>query len=238
MKRRQQNPRRRRRRRNPRNPWGLDKQAAIGLGLVGSAIGIASSFAAASTDRVWSRALVAGVTGGVTGGVLGAILPKGRSANPLQNPIGTASAIAAGAVLALVPVAVAAKVTLPKAAHRSAAPTVHAKMGQHVVDVYRNGPTWAWRAPSLDMAGAGDTRHDAIVNAYSEIVIGNMQPTDGITLDFFPEQFQIQIAEVSGGNGPLAWQWSTTSGDRALAPSRGEALTLALDWVADHSDLD
>jgi len=236
----QQNPRHRRRggRRRRTNPWGIDTSAAIGLGAVGAAIGIASSFAASATDRVWTRVLVSGLTGGATGAVLGALLPKKRSANPLKNPIGTATAIAAGAAIALVPVAVATKVLLPKSAGRSAAPTVRGKMGGHVVDIYRNGPTWAWRAPMLAMAGAGDSRRDAIVNAYSDLVMGKLQPTDGITLDFFPEQIQVQISETSGGTGPLSWRWTSTSGDGANADNRGAALTAALEWINAHSDLD
>lgn len=227
-------------RRNPRarrNPR-IDKAAALGMAVIGTAVGVASSFASEAMDRVWTRALVAGATGGATGALLGALLPKGRSSNPLRNPLGTATAIAAGAALALVPVAIAAKVAMPKAAGRSAAPTVRAKMGQHTVDIYRNGPTWAWRAPGLDMAGAGDTRRDAIINAYSEIVVADLQPLDRITLDFFPEQFQVQIAEVSPGDGDLLWRWSSTTGEGGNTDARGTALTQGLDWVDAHSQID
>jgi hypothetical protein len=234
------NPRRRRGRKSRRrNPW--DRDAAVALGVVGGVLGIASAFAAASTDRVWTRAVVAGATGGAAGAVLGALLPKGKSSNPLQNPIGTATAVIAGTALALVPVAVAAKVMLPKSAGRSAAPTVRGKMGAHAIDVYRNGPTWAWRAPDVkisstsneSMAGAGDTRRDAIVNAYSDLVIKDLGPDDRITLDFYPESFQIQVLSSNG-----SWTWNTTTGEGGVADSRGDALTKALDWVDAHSELD
>lgn len=236
MKNRSSNPKRRRRRR--RNP--LDRDAALGLGVVGTAIGIASAFASAAADRVWTRALIAGATGGATGAVLGAILPKGKSANPIANPIGTTTAVIAGTALALVPVAIATKVMLPKSAGRSAAPTVRGKMGTHTVDIYRNGATWAWRAPDARStpsgdppAGAGDTRRDAIVNAYSELVVADLEPDDRITLDFYPESFQVQAVSDDG-----AWSWNTTTGEGGAADSRGDALLKALDWVDAHSEID
>jgi hypothetical protein len=133
-----------------------------------------------------------------------------------------------------VPVAVAAKVALPKAAGRSMPPTVRAKMGEHAVEIYRNGPTWAWRAAELDMAGAGDTRRDAIINAYSELVVQNLTPADRVTLDFYPEQYQLQVLVTDTGG----WTWSTIGGQGGDAQSRGDALIHALDWVDDNSEID
>jgi hypothetical protein len=220
-------------RRKPNARMSVDKMAAIGLGVVGAGIGLVSTLAAQGVTKTWKRVLVGTIAGGGTGAVIGALVPK-RVGNPATNPLGMLSAVAAGTVLALVPVAVAAKVALPKAAGRSMPPTVRAKMGEHAVEIYRNGPTWAWRAAELDMAGAGDTRRDAIINAYSELVVQNLTPADRVTLDFYPEQYQLQVLVTDTGG----WTWSTIGGQGGDAQSRGDALIHALDWVDDNSEID
>ncbi len=229
-------PRRRRgRRRNPR--WKPDGAAAAGLGVIGAAVGLISTITAGAVRRTWTKLLVGTAAGAATGAILGASLPKGRAKNPrrpLENPIGIATAIGAGMVLALVPVAVVAQ-RRPMATNRTMPPTVRGKFGTHAVDVFRNGSTWGWRAPSLDMAGAGDSRRDAIINAYSEIVISSLQPDDRIVLDFYPEQFQVQIL---ADPGQALWSWGASStGEGGDSDSRGTALQQALDWVDDHSQL-
>jgi len=212
--------------------------AALGLGVVGAGVGLISTLTAGAVRRTWARLLLGAAAGATTGAVLGAALPKGRATNPHleKNPVGVATAVGAGIVLALIPAAVAAK-RIPLASTRTLPPTVRGKMGTHNIDVFRSGATWGWRAPAVDMAGAGDTRRDAIINAYSDLVMGQLQPTDRILLDFYPEQFQVQVAPVDADQG-LVWRWSSSStGEGGDAASRGDALLQALDWVDDHSQL-
>lgn len=236
---RQENPRRKRRkrggrRRNPSqsNPGVLSKldgEAALALGVLGAIVGGISALAATSRDTTAGKFSLAAAAGGAMGAVLGAVLPKGRSSNPLKNPIGAGTALVAGTVLVLAPAAVIANERHAKMA-RSSAPSVRGKYGDRKLDVFRSGAGWGWR--SGEMAGGEETRRESL-----EIVLGELGaivPADStLVLDFYPEAVQLTVYPLA--NGQWAWRTSTT-GEGGDVASRVLAIEEGLSWIDAHSE--
>jgi hypothetical protein len=215
---------------------------ALVLGTIGAGLGVAASaYAAANPGYSTRRKIgVGAVVGGLFGITAGVLLPRpgrdyvvfgnGGRRRVRINPIGLGTAIVAGTVLALTPVAAVAAGREMRG--QMAAPYVRGTYGERHLDVRRYGDGWIWNADG-GLSGSAATRREALEQALGEMA-ADAGPEDEVTLQFYPTpNVQIQVRPLEAG----VWSWSTTGGGSGQTGTRGTALLATLDWVDSNSDL-
>lgn len=213
-------------RRRRRNPKGDTVAAAIGMGLVGAALGGISS-AAAGNRSMFGRVVVGSITGGALGAGLGVVLVRseGRMRNPaVMNPAAVGSALLAGTAIAVVPPLVALEIM----GRQRPAPGAHGSLGRHGFDVQLERNAWIWTA-GVD-SGKERTRRMAIASAVMSLtqVCG---PNDHVEVELVRPTEHLSVApQICGG-----WTWRSGK-HTGTSSTRREALVEGLAVLREFKD--
>lgn len=197
--------------RRKRNPSISTGAAAVTMGIVGAAIGAASSAIAGRREAV-ARVTIGALTGGALGAGLGAVLARSESRmrNPSKNPIAVSSALLAGTAVAIVPPIVALEI----AGRHRAAPSARGSLGRNRFDVRFDRDRWCWTAGTD--GGFERTRRAAVVAA-----VVSLTPlcgaNDHVDVELVRPSQSLSVApQICGG-----WAWSSGKHSGTSSTRRG-----------------